>query len=334
MANDKADPNSLYLNNGNGTFSDISTFSGTDIVIDAMCVAFGDFDNDDDFDIYVTNTPAGNALLQNNGGLTFSEVAADYGVTYNQVGWGSNFFDFDNDRDLDLYVSGANPSTTYMPSALYRNDVDSFKLLAYAMTGDTTSSYSQAIGDYNGDGALDIAVQNEAPFNFQLWESAGASGNWIKLDLDGVTSNRNGIGSLIELYSGGQKQIRQTHCGIGYLAQNSDYPHFGIGNQNDIDSIKIHWPSGMVDVLFNPCINTMIKVEEGGVTSSTSVSITPDGPTEFCSGGSVNLNAGIHDSYLWSTGDTTQSITVASSGNYSVSVSDNGGLAQKMQALL
>jgi len=104
IANDRIAANTMFLNDGN-TFSDISFSSGTDTVINAMNVGSGDYNNDGHLDIYVTNTAEGNVLYKNNGDETFTNVAATAGVEFNQVSWGANFFDYDNDGDLDLYVS-------------------------------------------------------------------------------------------------------------------------------------------------------------------------------------------------------------------------------------
>ncbi|MDX1407105.1 MAG: VCBS repeat-containing protein, partial [Saprospiraceae bacterium] len=111
VANDRVDfRNALYHNNGDGTFSDVSASTGTDITIDAMNVGIGDYDNNGYLDIYVTNTPAGSALLKNNGDSTFTDVASATGTLFpGSTGWGGTFYDFDNDLDLDLYVSCSIP---------------------------------------------------------------------------------------------------------------------------------------------------------------------------------------------------------------------------------
>jgi len=103
IANDRRNGNTLLRNNGDGTFSDISSSSGTDLRFDAMGVAIGDYDKDGYLDIYTTNGPAGNGLLRNNGDGTFTELAGALGVTVDKVCWGANFLDYDNDGDLDLF---------------------------------------------------------------------------------------------------------------------------------------------------------------------------------------------------------------------------------------
>ena len=106
ISNDKPDNlNILYKNNGDGTFDDVSEYSGAGIGINAMTTTIGDYNNDGWFDIYITNTPDGNELLRNNGDGTFTNVAEATATTFNSVGWGAVFLDADSDGLLDLYVS-------------------------------------------------------------------------------------------------------------------------------------------------------------------------------------------------------------------------------------
>ena len=92
----------MYHNNGDGTFTDTSVSTGTDLAIDAMSTTICDYDNDGDLDIYVTNTFAGNVFLQNNGDSTFTDIAASNGTVMESIAWGSVFLDADNDMDSDL----------------------------------------------------------------------------------------------------------------------------------------------------------------------------------------------------------------------------------------
>ena len=99
--------NLLYKNNGDGTFTDVSAPSQSNIVMDAMSTTIGDYNKDGFFDIYITNTSSGNVFLKNNGDGTFTDVANLTNTTFNSIGWGSVFLDADLDTDLDLYVSGS-----------------------------------------------------------------------------------------------------------------------------------------------------------------------------------------------------------------------------------
>ncbi|WP_045474910.1 FG-GAP-like repeat-containing protein [Winogradskyella sp. PG-2] len=275
VANDKVEyTNTLYKNNGNGTFTDVSEISGTDIAIDAMSVTISDFNADGWMDIYVSNDVPGNALLKNNGDGTFTDIAESSQTTANTVSWGAVFLDADNDSDLDLYVSAEHDGTIpgYLSSAFYENNNDeTFNLNNAAVPDDLAISYSNAIGDIDNDGYPEIAVNNINHNNIFLWKNTTAtSNNWLKVKLEGTQSNRNGIGSLIEISINGEKQYRYTLCGEGYLSQNSATEFFGIGTRTQIDYIKVKWLSGVEDILYNVNANQLLNITEGSSTLSLS----------------------------------------------------------------
>ena len=261
--------NFLYHNNGDGTFSDVSAASGTGIFIDAMTTTIGDFNNDGWFDIYVTNTPTdGNVLFRNNGDGTFSNLAIFSGTRLNSYAWGAVFLDADNDMDLDIYVScefdGSNPA--YRSSAFYKNrNNNTFEnSRSSGFEGDAAKSYSNAVGDFNNDGFPDIAVSNINFENMYLWENQTENtNNWLKVKLTGVQSNRDGIGSRLEISINGNKQYRYTHCGEGYLSQNSNTEVFGLGTNDVVDYVKVTWLSGIVDYVENVNANQLLEITEG-----------------------------------------------------------------------
>jgi len=272
VSNDKyAQINRLFQNDGFGNFTDVSVISGAGIAIDAMSTTIGDYNNDGWFDIYITNTSGGNFHLRNNGDGTFTNVASSVGTPFYSIGWGAVFLDADNDSDLDLYVSGMRDgSNGDLPSAFYENQGDNTYLIptSIGFANDTRVSFSNAIGDFNNDGLPDIVVMNDTDNNF-LWENTTTnSNNWLKVKLQGVTSNRDGIGSKIEVFANGKSQYRYTLCGEGYLGQNSGTKIFGVGTATNIDYVKVTWPSGIVDQLNNIFPNQTLNIIESSTLSS------------------------------------------------------------------
>lgn len=283
-ANDKLTFNTLYENSGNGTFFDVSELTKTNARMNAMCSNTADVNNDGWADIYVTNTPVGSQLLMNGGAhsdpteITFEEVAEELGVTYlGGTGWASNFFDADNDGDLDLYVSGNGIDPIIKGVHFYENiNLQYFEIIKEGFEKDTTPSFTNAIADFNLDGKLDIMVQNNAPFAFHLWENNTATDNhWLKVKLEGIVSNRDGVGTRIESYAGELYQNKFTHCGYGFLGQNSSLQHIGVAQNEMLDSLIITWPSGHIDRFYQMEVDQIYNIEEG-MSTNGNINIAED----------------------------------------------------------
>ncbi|MDW3192504.1 MAG: FG-GAP-like repeat-containing protein [Cytophagales bacterium] len=267
-AQDKLRVNTMLRNDGNCSFTDVSEATESNLTMNAMCVAIGDYDNDGWQDVYVTNTPVGNAMLRNIPDEDrFEELAAEKGTGFYGNGWGSNFLDADNDGHLDLYVCGSIIGSDVVSNEFYRNLGDgTFEQSDYGFDGDTVASYVNAFGDFNQDGYPDIAVKNDAPFDAHFWENSGHTNHWLKVSLEGVESNRDGVGALIKVFTGDMIQSRSTHCGLGFLGQNTHDAMFGIGSQTQVDSIQVLWPTGHIDRLYELTSNQRIHVIEGSTT--------------------------------------------------------------------
>ncbi|MBC8756174.1 VCBS repeat-containing protein [Kordia sp. YSTF-M3] len=318
IANDKLpNPNILYKNNGDGTFTDVSAASGTNISIDAMSVTISDYNSDSWFDIYVTNGIDGNYFLLNNGDGTFTNIAASSGTMFNSIAWGSVFLDAENDGDLDLYVSGSfdgsNPS--FLAAALYTNNGnETFSIESSAsFANDNRESYANAIGDTDNDGFPEIVVSNSGGDNIFLWKNETTSANnWLKVGLEGVASNKQGIGATIELKSGASIQYRYTVCGEGYLGQNSGKEFFGIGTNTVIDYLKVTWLSGAQDILYNVTPNQLINIVEGSSPLSTD---------EFETANIINVYPNPTTGKLWINSNTNE--------NYEYTIFDTKGILVK-----
>ena len=280
MSNDRfVNTNILYRNNGDNTFTDVSVASGTDIAANAMSTTIDDFNYDGWLDIYITNTVEGNHLLKNNGDGTFDDIAVTNGLSFNSIGWGANFFDADNDSDLDLYISSMidDPSSSLLTTAFYecQNDFTYTLSTTSGFDNDEFKSFANAIGDINNDGFQDFIVANQAPDNHSLWQNQNDTNNWLKVKLKGEQSNKNGIGSWIEVYANNEVMYRYTICGEGFLGQNSATEIFGIGNATTIDYIKVTWLSGVEDVVTNVVPNQTLLVQEGSTLSTSEFNVNP-----------------------------------------------------------
>lgn len=281
ISNDKYyTQNYLFKNNGDNTFDDVSQISQTNCEIDAMTTTIGDYNNDGWLDIYVTNSPEGNVLYKNNGDGTFLDIAESSGTIFESVGWGAVFLDADNDMDLDLYVSGSLDGSipSLISAAMYENiGVDTFIIPENAgFDDDDGDSYSNAIGDINNDGLPEIVVSNSSDQDLYLWSNKSTPAthmpmnNWLKINLEGTLSNRDGIGSKIEISVNGNKQYRYTLCGEGYLSQNSNTEFFGLGTHSVVDYVKVNWLSGTEDVYYNVAANQVLDILEGSETLGNS----------------------------------------------------------------
>lgn len=275
--------NVMYKNNGAGTYSDISFFSGSDYQMNAMSAAIEDYDYDGYTDMYITNTTIdgsdpdpGNILMKNNGDETFTNVSIATGVQFGYFSWGAVWLDGDNDGYLDLYVSGqfATDGGSILPAAYYDNQGDATfeRVVGQGFEEDLAFSYGNAIGDIDNDGYPDIVVANGDPYNDYIWYNKTSelnNNNYFKVKLEGTISNRDGVGARIELLAGGQTQYRFTASLEGYMSQNSDTEFFGLGSADQVDMIKVYWPSGQIDTFEDLVSNqTVTIIEASGILSS------------------------------------------------------------------
>ena len=335
VINDKEHPNRMYQNNQDGTFSDVSFETGSSIaMVDAMSASTGDYDNDGDLDIYVSNTSiAPCVLLQNNGDGTFDDVAAQSSLELNVLAWGGIWFDPDLDGDVDLYVCEHNYNYNQLPNPYMRNNgFGGFNNVASSsFPFDYSNSYSGASCDWSLDGSPDLAVSNISPQNASLWINSGSDNQFFGCTLKGVISNSQGVGAIIHSWVNELVQTNMIHCGENYLGQNSNRILIGLGQNQQIDSLNVLWPSGVTDTFFGLPAGFYGEIEEG---SSYAVHLTPNGAHIICPGDSIALNAGLHLEYLWNTQNTIGSIFVSTPGNYSVTTTNEFGFTASDSVLV
>ncbi len=332
VINDRWFSNSMYRNNGDGTFTDVTQATGTAVPEqDPMTASVADFDNDGDLDIYMTNTGVfafiekRGMLMVNNGDGTFTERAGELGVDIWTWSWGATWVDVDNDSWQDLYVATSMPNSTIEDNVFYLSDQgEQFNPAPQWFTSDHNArSFAVARGDLNNDGAYELVVQNQTPYHPFLWLNSGNSNHFVKVTIQGTVSNRSAIGSWIRVYAGGNVFTQYTHCGENYTSQNSQHHIIGLGTIELIDSIQVEYPSGHTDTYYDPAADQHHFMVEG---ETYYASILALGPLTFCEGDTLILDAGDHESYLWDTGSTERFITVTTSGEHWVTVQNEFGI--------
>lgn len=288
-----------------------------------------DMNHDGYFEVYISNSPVGNALIFNNGDGTFTDIAEASGTIFHSVGWGVNTLDFDNDSRSDLYVSGSEIGTENLSSALYRaTSSTEFEQTQFeGMAADTMSSFSNAVGDFNRDGRMDIVVSNSNDTPSQLWQNNCTNEyHWLKVKLQGQVSNLDGIGSRVAVYAGGSPLYQYLTAGTSFMAQNADYLHFGLEANTAVDSIIVDWSSGLIDKYIGPYIDEMVTLTEGTTERPLQI-LGADRDANLCEGESVTLSVELYKpsiDFTWSTGEATPSIEVTKPGKYSVQIVVDG----------
>lgn len=250
----------LYLNNGNGTYTDITVQAGinhTGTPPEGVLVL--DINNDGFLDIFLTTSrDTRNLLYRNNGDNTFTEIGVSAGIRETGVSVGVTSGDFDNDGWVDIFVANFNG-----PNYLYWNNGNqTFREGAsLAQLGETGNTFTANAGDFDEDGFLDLfTVSRDIPDALQ--KNSGNNNNWLKVDLVGTTSNRSAIGARVHVLAGQRSLFREINGGNGYGGETLT-AEFGVGNATHIDQLEIRWPSGLQEALSNIKINQRIRVIEG-----------------------------------------------------------------------
>jgi enediyne biosynthesis protein E4 len=284
VAND-AGPNFYYENNGKGHFNDLSLVSGTAVdefgnAQGSMGLTAGDFDNNGLQDILITNfIDQVKTLYHNQGGNQFIDRTTTFGlgtVAFHYSGWGTKFFDFDNDMWLDLFM--ANGHTMEQPEKVY--PTDPFAEPNYVLRnlkGKTFEDVSEAtgirkipnkvgrgtaFGDFDNDGDIDFLVINKNDISTFWRNDGGNAKNWLMIRAEGVKSNRSGIGARILVKTEGMQRAFEVRASDSYLSSNDLRAHIGLGELTTAD-IDIYWPSGQVDRHLKIAANRFYLAREG-----------------------------------------------------------------------
>ena len=237
--------NQMHRNNGDGTFTEVGVATGLADPMQTWSSAWGDYDNDGDMDVFVGASSGTHKLMRNNGDGTFSDVTASSGVlSVSATGIENATHDFNNDGNLDIVSNG---------SILYGNGNMTFTTISFGIINSSNGGF----GDLNGDGFLDN-------FNSSVVRYNNANDNhWVTINLVGDESNINGIGARIEVTTAAGTQIRDVRSGEGFRFQSTLNTHVGLGDNTNITSLTVKWPSGIVDTFTDLAVDNVYEIHEG-----------------------------------------------------------------------
>jgi hypothetical protein len=284
LVSNDTQPNKLYINNGNATFTERGVSAGIGYSEDGiaragMGVDAADYDRSGYPSVVITNFSNQMISLYHNerNGLFVdeapqSEVGHDSLLT---LGFGCFFFDYDLDGWLDLYVANGHIEDAIervQPRVRYAEPPHLFRNLGNGKFSEVTQSVGAAFatprvargaayGDINNDGALDLLVATNAG-PAVLFRNTGATNHSLRIKLVGTKSNRDGIGATVRLTAGNDTQSKMLRSGSSYLSSSELILTFGLGAHTQVDAIEIHWPSGQVDQWQNVAADQIITVKE------------------------------------------------------------------------
>lgn len=280
--------NRFLRNLGNGQFEDQSHLWGLDDAGESMGVAVGDVNGDLLPEIFVTNNATRLDRRLNTffvGGLTppLLESAVDLGLQNADWAWGTEFADGDLDGDMDLFIVNGFLLEGNTPNRYYKNMLVEEGSMRWVEDSETVGLNGMAesrgllLFDGNQDGALDVLISNwgQPPY---YYESTASSNEWLKVSLNGVTSNPHGFGAEIRLYSELGIQSR-FYNGADYLGQSVQPAHFGLDSNGTYDAIEVIWPNGIRERWEGGNASRLVLLTEGtGQLIPTHTEEHPDKP--------------------------------------------------------
>ncbi len=276
----------LYHNEHNGTFKEIGFDAGIALMssgaaMAAMCISFGDYDNDGNLDLYVSDfQDVPDHLLRNDGKGFFEEAGPRAGIaaaTRRVLSFGGGFFDYDNDGWLDLFIANGHvyqgventrTDATYKQiNMLFHNRGNGKFVEVTSTSGDGFKiphlGRGVAFADFDNDGNVDVLVGNSGEAPLLLHNSGGTRNHFLNLKLVGTRSNRDAMGARVKLTAGGVTQMQEIAGGGSYLSQSDLRAHFGLGSQTRAEVVEIVWPSGVKQVFRDVEGDRFLIVQEG-----------------------------------------------------------------------
>jgi enediyne biosynthesis protein E4 len=283
---DDATPNHLYHNNHNGAFTDDAMVAGIAMngegqALGSMGVAWGDYDHSGHLSMFVTEfADQANTLYHNQGARGFEDVAMQSHlgqISLPYLGWGTKFFDMDNDGWFDVLVvcghvypqmDDVKGSAAYaQPLLLHHNQRDGtfeeVSKLAGLAEMPLKSRRGAAFGDIANNGNIDVVILNVGEPPTLLLNTNNISNHRVLVKLEGTKSNRAALGARVTIHAAGMPQFDEVRAGGSYLSQNDLRLHFGLGNASKIDSVEVRWPSGKTETFKDVAADKIYTIAEG-----------------------------------------------------------------------
>jgi hypothetical protein len=262
VANDKTE-NFLFHNKGNGTFEEIATEAGAAFgqngeSTSAMGPVFFDAENNGKVDLWVSDSKY-NRLLRNTGKLPFVDITQQAGISQQAAqytSWGTGAYDFSNSGLRDIFIAhGGLIHLIPQEDSIFKNlgggKFEDVSTGAGPFFATKSVGRGACFADYDTDGRVDAYIVNLGAPGTLLHNVSTPVGHWLKVNLVGTKSNRDGIGAVVEVEAGGVKQRAERTAGSGYLSQDDWRLHFGLGAATKVDKITVTWPSGIHQVVEN-----------------------------------------------------------------------------------
>ena len=275
VSNDRTE-NFLFHNKHDGTFEEIGSDTGTAFgqngeSTSSMGPVFADFEGRGVLDLWVTDGHY-NRLLHNMGKQGFEDIGASNGVSQTNgqyVSWRTGVYDFDNDGLLDILIFHGGlihliPQEHTLFRGLGEGKFADVSEQGGAVLSTRTTARGACFGDYENDGKVDAFVVNLGGRGTLLHNVSTNTGHWTEIKLVGTKSNRDGIGARVEVFAAGKRQTAERVAGSGYLSQNDERLHFGLGAATTIDKLIVHWPSGIEQTLEKLSVDKVLTVQEPG----------------------------------------------------------------------
>jgi len=283
VANDRTE-NFLFHNKHDGTFEEVANDTGTAFgqngeSTSSMGPVFADLEGRGMLDLWVTDGHY-NRLLHNTGKNAFEDIGAQTGVSQTNaqyVSWGTGIYDFDNDGLLDILIfHGGLIHLIPQEHTLFRGVGDGKFADVSREAGSVLSVRTTARGacfsDYDNDGKVDAFEVNLGGKGTLLHNASLNTGHWIAIKLKGAMnkgdaanhggSNRDGLGARVEVFAAGKRHTAERVAATGYLSQDDDRMHFGLGAATIVDKVIVRWPSGREQTLEKIAADRVLTIDE------------------------------------------------------------------------